>query len=224
MKFDDICYIGIEKVLLRGTADVIVEDDDGILVYDNKSELYMLACSSTEKGIKWFDYIKKDIDILNVCGNDSLAQAAFEYFGFKRNIKCYQVAYTRKEKMPVDPTLLIRRAEERDCQFICDNYHFDTVDEVKSFIKKNDMFVCEMDNKAVGFIGEHEEGSMGMLFVDDSYRRHGIATSLENYMINHTLDQNYIPFGQIICDNYKSNNLQKKLGLEESKKFVYWMF
>ena len=34
---------GIEKVLRRGTAEILERDDDGIFLFDNVSEEYMIA-------------------------------------------------------------------------------------------------------------------------------------------------------------------------------------
>lgn len=224
MKLDDIEYLGIDKVIKRNTAEIIKEDDDGIFVYDKKSETYMIACDDTQKGIRWFEECAKEYDLINVCGNDELADILYKKYNKKYCMKCYQVAYMKKEPFILDDVNNIRCANYDDAEFLYQNYHFSTPDEVKECIDHNPMFIIEYNGDRAGFIGEHYEGSMGMLFIKEEYRKLGLATALEKYLINYTLKEGYIPFGQIIYDNYKSFNLQNKLGLDISKKFVYWIF
>ena len=75
-----------------------------------------------------------------------------------------------------------------------------------------------------GFIGKHEEGSIGMLTVLPEYRGQKIALALEAYMINRELEQGFTPYGQVREDNTASIKLQKKVGLCFSKTPVFWVY
>jgi len=44
---------GIEKVLLRGTAEILERDDDGIFLFDTVSEAYMISSTDAEKAAQW---------------------------------------------------------------------------------------------------------------------------------------------------------------------------
>ena len=76
----------------------------------------------------------------------------------------------------------------------------------------------------VGFIGQHLEGSMGLLEVLPQYRKNGYGMELEQTMINYMLEKGLIPFCQVEVTNEKSLRLQKKLGLTISREQVYWLF
>ena len=48
--------------------------------------------------------------------------------------------------------------------------------------------------RLIGFIGEHLEGSMGLLYVFPEFRRQGFGTALEKICISVTLRKSFIPF------------------------------
>ena len=81
-----------------------------------------------------------------------------------------------------------------------------------------------LDGVLAGFIGIHEEGSIGMLEVLPAYRRRGLGYALEAGAIRRALKEGTIPYCQVIEGNTASMELQKKLGLEFSDGFVYWLF
>ncbi|MCM1540277.1 MAG: GNAT family N-acetyltransferase [Blautia sp.] len=85
------------------------------------------------------------------------------------------------------------------------------------------MYGAFVDDRQVGFVGMHSEGSLGLLYVEEAYRRQGIAVSLEAYVINRALEKGWIPYGHVIVGNEKSFALQEKLGLYRSDRTVWWL-
>ena len=81
-----------------------------------------------------------------------------------------------------------------------------------------------LEGVLAGFIGTHEEGSIGMLEVLPAYRRRGLGYALEAEAIRRAMAQGAIPYCQVIEGNAASMKLQKKLGMEFSDEFVYWLF
>lgn len=79
------------------------------------------------------------------------------------------------------------------------------------------------DNGLIGFIGCHNDGSMGFLFVEERYRRRGIAVSLESYLINRQVEKGYIPYCHVRTENAASHHLQEKLGLFLAPNPVWWV-
>ena len=57
-----------------------------------------------------------------------------------------------------------------------------------------------------------------------AYRRRGLGYALEAGAIRRALKEGAIPYCQVIEGNTASMELQKKLGLEFSDGFVYWLF
>ena len=63
----------------------------------------------------------------------------------------------------------------------------------------------------------------GFLFVEERYRRRGIAVSLESYLINRQVEKGYIPYCHVRTENAASHHLQEKLGLFLAPNPVWWV-
>ena len=87
---------------------------------------------------------------------------------------------------------------------------------------KGIMLGAFVDGKLAGFMGQHPEGSLGMLFVFPQFRRQGIAEALERNYVNLELAQGHVPYGQIFVGNTASRMLQEKLGMEFSEGNICW--
>lgn len=152
--------------------------------------------------------------------------------------ECRQVVWTRREKLPVrglyrpdqrpmehGPTegLVIQPLEERYAAEAARQYdHFVDEDYIRRRIEKGAMAGAFVDGQFAGFIGFHEEGSIGMLEVYPAFRRRHIAKALETYQCNQALELGYIPYGQVIVGNEKSLLLQVSLGMSVAKESLFW--
>ena len=87
---------------------------------------------------------------------------------------------------------------------------------------KGVMLGAFVEGKLAGFMGQHPEGSQGLLFVFPEYRRLGLAEALERRYVNLDLSRGNVPFGQIFVGNTPSRRLQEKLGMEFSDKYICW--
>lgn len=76
----------------------------------------------------------------------------------------------------------------------------------------------------VGFIGEHEEASMGMLEVVPAARRRGYAAALERALVNELREAGRTPFCHVAPDNEASRGLQRKLGLRRVGNLIQCWF
>ena len=76
----------------------------------------------------------------------------------------------------------------------------------------------------VGFVGQHEEGSMGLLEVLPEYRGKGFGKALLAAAVNWQLERGQIPYSQIIDGNIKSYQLHQSMGfLITPQVSVYWL-
>lgn len=75
----------------------------------------------------------------------------------------------------------------------------------------------------VGFIGEHDEGSMGMLEVFPDHRRCGYARALEAALMEDLLLQGRVPYCHVDPANEASKALQEKLGLRRVGPMQCWV-
>ncbi|SEB07244.1 FR47-like protein [Pseudobutyrivibrio sp. ACV-2] len=111
-----------------------------------------------------------------------------------------------------------------DFPFISPEYDLITEDELKEVIEYKNIVLGYTDEGIVGFIGEHLEGSIGLLYILPEYRRRGYASELEKEMFRRTREKGYIPFGQVVTTNDASIKLQESMGLTKSEGTVLWMW
>ena len=106
----------------------------------------------------------------------------------------------------------------------CAVYH--TVDDpeyMRGRIAKGAMYGAFIDGQMAGFMGVHDEGSIGLLEVLPEYRRRHVAMALETYVFNRFIEQGMTPYGQIVVGNEASGRLQEKMGVCFAKEHVFWL-
>ena len=223
MDIGGIDYLGLDRVLKRGTGEIIEELDDAILVRDNISGAFLLACEDMATGIAVLDRLDETGCNLLMVSNYRLGQTAFVRYGFTEKLECYQVAYYG-EKPTVDTDLTIRVAEEHDLAMLVRNYKLISPEELESAVRRKSILLGYDQGHLIGFIGEHLEGGMGLLYIFPEFRRRGYGTALEKHLIAKTLEEGYIPFGQVEKDNQNSLCLQNKIGMTRSDHLIVWMW
>ena len=224
MDLTTIENLNIDRVIKRGTAQIIERVDDAILLKDTKSKALMLACDEVEKGIEILERNNGEAKPLIMISNAELGRKVAERFGYEGVMECYQMAYLAKEPPAADDVLEYRTATMENYPLISREYGLVSEDELKELIERGNIIMGYENGEAVGFIGEHMEGSIGLLQVLQEHRRKGYGLALEIEMIRRTLEKGYIPFGQVVVDNTASLELQKKLGLTKSEGTIFWMW
>ena len=97
-------------------------------------------------------------------------------------------------------------------------------DYVRERIERGCMFGAFVNDAFAGYIGIHDDGSIGMLHVFEEYRGRKLGKALQTYAINQALDWGWIPYGQVVEGNEVSMKLQDSLGLHMSKSPVVWIW
>ena len=223
MDISGIDTLGLDRVLRRGSGEILAEQKDALLIRDRISGACFLACDDAETGIPLLERtIGQSCNLLMV-SNHSLGNTVFERFGFSEKLECYQVAYYGEK--PADGTeLRFRAAEEHDLPLLIENYHLISPEELQEVVNRRSVLLGYYKDQPVGFIGEHLEGSMGILYVFPEYRRRGFGTALQRHLIAETMDKGFIPFGQVEKDNAASLNLQERVGMTRSGNLIIWMW
>lgn len=241
-------HIDMIELINRGRAELLYHDKDEILLRDKKSG----TCFHTKISALYQDYFVADecywpqiLDKLDpslleqmesIVAHQRLCMEYFEEHGpWKTSCPCYQAVLTRREKLPVtglyhpDGTpmengLVIKPVTMQYATEVFKMYHLiDSTEYIGERIASGQMFGAFFDEELAGFIGFHDEGSIGMLEVKEQYRRMHIGMALETYIMNYAIENGMIPYGQIIWDNKISFQLQDKMGLYFSESMVYWM-
>ena len=223
MDVNSIENLGLARVLRRGSAEIIEQRDDALLIRDSVSGAYLFACDDSAAGTELLDRrIGRDCGLMMV-SDLALGTAAFERYGFTEMIECYQVAYYGETPV-CDSRISVRTADANDLTMLEENYKLISPEELEEAVRRRSVLLGYHGDELIGFIGEHLEGSMGMLYIFPEHRHRGFASELEKHMIRATMERGYIPFGQVEKDNQASLNLQKKLGMTVSEKLIVWMW
>ena len=175
MDLTKIEYLGLDRVLKRGSGDVLEQREDALLIRDRVSGALLLACEDAALGINLLDrHVPPKCDLLVV--PDFLGAATFERYGFTDKLDCRQVAYFGEKPAP-DPRLILRPADESDLPRLTKHYHLLEPDVLGALVERQSILLGYEGTRWVGFVGEHLEGSMGILYVLPEYRRRGFGAA-----------------------------------------------
>lgn len=214
-------YIGFKRIIDRGTADIIEETDDLLFMQDTVSKVYMLACDDGDLAAAVLDrHSDRGYGLLETTCREAVDHMR-EKYGFDNVEPCHQFAYLG-EPPEEDPRVTLRTAEMDDLPTIMEVYREISEEEMSEDIKRGAVFLAYDGDDLVGIIGEHLEGSQGMLYIYPEHRRKGYAQALENAMFARAIRKGEIPFGQVVDGNTASMELQKKNGLTQAEKMIYW--
>ena len=218
-----IDYLGLERVLKRGTGQVIEQHDQAVFVHDSVSGAFLLGCENVDLGA---DILKHGVGSncrLLMVSDHGLGMDAYRQYGFTGMLECFQTAYYGD--MPsIENGLTLKNAEVSDLPLLIATYDLVSADELERIVFRKRLILGYDHGKLIGFIGEHLEGSMGLLYVFPEFRRKGYAVALEKSMIVKTLSEGYIPFGQVEKNNRASVLLQRKIGMTISDRLICWMW
>lgn len=213
-------YIHIMESLARGKGELLYAEGDNILVYDRNCRIGMLTVKSSEIGEKLLNLLPKDVEFL-IISQDFMKKPVCDQLGFKTYDHCHIACYTQKEALPVKYKD-IRLLTVDDLEYVMTHYR-NSEEYLRRHLQTKSLYGACVEDRLVGFVGLHEDGSSGFLFVEEEYRGRGIGASLEAYSINRLLEQGYTPFGYVVVGNEASMCVQEKLGLYLSRETVWWM-
>lgn len=210
--------ISLIEPLRLGRAVVAARTEQGVLL--DMEGLLMVAAGSLDGALELLE-ARPDFQTLVAAGG-TLAGELIRALNLEDECRCWQAAYFQKAPLPVEAD--IRQLDMTWFQPVLEGYSlFHDPAYVEDRLKAGVIFGAFAEGRLAGFIGEHHEGSMGMLEVFPAYRRRGLGLALESYQINRFLSQGRVPFDQVIVGNEKSLSLQKKLGMTVSEDTISWL-
>ena len=195
---------------------VIHADDSGVLLIDSERVFALLSAADP---LKFHALIPKP-ELMEVIGQTAgpLTQS---HFGFENAMFCHQYYYPAKT---VDSDLELEPARLDDLGFIAQHYKLSDENELRETIERGYLWVVRDEGQLFGFIGRHEDGSMGMMEILPEYRRQGWGERLERALIKIVLSEGELPYGHVIVGNEASARLQEKLGLIRCQELVTWFW
>ena len=250
LELESLAYLGQDRLLhmdmiepiRRKSAEILFAGTDGVLILEKNSKTFMMSVDSPAAGETLIGSLAagETINGSPAAGetiNGSLPAAelfvvhqAFcipfvsQKYGFTRVMDCIQAVYPSKQLIPLKAGIEIKCLDLNWAGFV--RAHYQTVDDegyIRELLGKGLIYGAFADGEPAGFIGMHDEGSIGLLVVLPQFRRRGIGTALESYLVNWMLEKGWTPFGQIQSGNTESVLLQKHLGFEISSQHLYWL-
>lgn len=220
---DILLHMGMIAPINKGTAEIISADESGVLLRETKSDAFMLSVEESEKGLTLIGKIP-DGKLFAVHQHFMVGYTA-EKYGLSIIKECLQAVYFNKNLLPESADLDIKPLGIEYLDTVYSNYQDSAdFDYVKRRLADGAVFGGFIGGTLCGFVGTHEEGSIGILHVLDKYRGNGYGSALTSHMANLMLRDGCVPFGQIDPANKKSLNLHKRLGFEISDTALYWLF
>ncbi|GEP65296.1 hypothetical protein CBE01nite_30640 [Clostridium beijerinckii] len=217
-----LLHMGMIEPIRRDTAEILYAEIDGVLIKEQKSNAYMISVDNFEKGQELINGISNCN--LIVVHQKFITNYILSKFGLNEELECFQAVYIDKAKIDIKSELELRELKQNQIEIILRHYNKLSNNEIEKLLKGRNIFGGYKNNVLIGFIGNHLEGSIGLLEIFPEYRRLGYGTILESYMVNKTLENGLVPFSQVEVENKKSIALQKKLGFKISKDKLYWLF
>lgn len=210
------------EALKRGKTDILAKTDGGVLLIDREIDMPLL-CADTLEDVR---ALLPSIPETGILTNDLEAANGLlsEALGYDSIQVCTNVVYQSKQPIDIQTDVVLAPLPMKDAELIKQNYDIHTLDEILAFIRQGRLLGGYVGDELVGFLGWHEDGSMGMLHVFKQHRRKGCAYAMEALQINLMLSRNELPWGQVIVGNDASLALQKKLGFTVEEKKHSWLF
>ena len=221
---DKVLHMDMIFPIKRGTADIIYAGDNGVLLQELESEIFMLSATCMNKGKQLLDQLgHKGCYCLH---QEGLAVYLQSKHPIERIMPVFQGVYLGSNKIQPDtpPRLKIKQLDSSYIDAVCQIYKTIGEDYTKGRVAKGAVYGGFIDGKLCGMIGQHEEGGIGMLEILPEYRRHGLGIELSIFMTNLILEQGQTPFVQMREENHASISLCNNLGYVLSSEKVYWLF
>ncbi|MEG0453655.1 MAG: GNAT family N-acetyltransferase [Coprobacillus sp.] len=219
-----INYIDMLEPIRLGYADIIYKDEKQLIFIETRSQALMISMHD-------ISHFKEIYERENLCKYELINVKQKEIvdilvnYGKKYQFSCFQEVYIKNNKIALSEDYRIQLLQRDDISLITKYYkEVDDIEYIQHIVDNQHMWGIFEEEQLAGFIGIHLEGSMGLLEILPNYRRKGYGEALESFLINWYLENDLVPYCQVIEGNEASLKLQKKLGLKKSEILSYWLF
>ena len=216
---DPLLHADMTEALCRGLGVIASAAERGVLVSADEDSCGMLSCADLDTALTLLD--GRRFPLLSI-HQAELESPLCRELGMETWMRCRQAVYLGKEP-PAATEEDIRPLTGEHLDFLQANYRHEDSEYLAWLLERRALFGAFREEKLVGFIGKHAEGSMGLLEVLPSFRRQGVGESLERFLIAREVERGNLPYCHVFTDNQASLALQQKLGLTLAEGSVIWL-
>lgn len=201
---DFLLHIDMIEGIRRNTADILYAEDDGVLIKYRCCGFLALSAVSEERALEMIGGCGVPFDGV-IVHQEELIEPVASAFGMHEVMeRFYNCVFI--EPVP-EPMGDIRPIPPELAETVDENYEHADLEYIQNRIETGNIFGIFVEGRLAGFVGEHEEGAMGMLMVLPEFRKRGLGTELDRFNILRERAMGHIPYGQIV----KSNSLSIKM-------------
>ncbi len=218
---DRLHHMDMTEPLRFGEAEVLAQGPQGVLV--NLDGVLMLSAESEAGALALCRAVPRIENLLN--HQAEYSPALMQAFGLHQVTTYYQVA--RFSRQPLDAgaaDVQIRPIGVEQLAFVQAHYKVPMPAEyLRERLASGVMAGAFAGGEIVGFAGEHDEGTLGMLEVLPAFRRRGVGRALAAHIVNRRLAAGKLSYGQVAVGNEASLAMQRSLGFEVGNRPVAWL-
>lgn len=225
LKRDKLRYMDMLEPLRRGSVDTLHTWEDGVLLHDAVCGGWFTAADSGSALERMLNLLPAGIDLF-VGHEPAHKKRVVERLALRDGHTCYQAAWMEEGPPPLPENALpLVCLGPEWAEFVHEHYShsFADVAYMGEAIKRG-MLGVFVDGALAGYIGTHDEGTLGMLEVLPQYRRRGLGELLTLGAVRQALSEGGYAFDQIIEGNEASFSLQRKIGMTICDKAMYWLY
>ena len=202
---------------LENPQGYIIQKDDWNIIYyegeDARESVLEMAVEKPRKfsGVhkRFYDEIKKrrDIDFYEVCYLYYLEAADFNYEEPEYRIDYLTVEDTRV----VDKHYTYQSEDDTSFEYI-----------KKTIQNRPTAVIRDDEGNPISWSVVRDDGSMGIAYTLEEYRRQGYAAAVNMELLKRTIDYGLMPYLHIVTDNRASISLAEGLGFKRNGKVVWF--
>ena len=225
----NIEYADIEELIHEGGKPVeSIEDHRAVLL----NKYLLISDAESADDVRDYGSLPGFEDLRMIClHNEDAAACLLDDGGFTTRKDCSQWVYTGDEidlneifeNCNISDEAAFRSLSslhaDRISGLINEDYKY-----IEKRIRANAMTGLYVGHTLAGFVGTHEAGSIGMVYVYPRFRGLGLGRLLEAYAVNEQLYNDCIPFLHVVDGNEVSEHLQETLGFTRCESPAIWLF
>jgi len=214
--------IHMMESLAAGRSEILYTDfpDGGgsLLLYDQSCETCMLSAETPLLGEKLADMLPQTTRC--ILSAQPFMEEILATRNYRKSGDYTQVLYTQRTTLPMKHKNIMPLSMdnmEEVCGYWacsgCDPTAALTVSReyIQERIRAGVLYGIYRENGLAGTAAIHRDGSLGLLYVKESFRRQGLGTSLAAYAANRILEKNRVPYGHIPAADAAAKQLFDRL-------------
>ena len=204
---------------------------DGQIIYAEKDGLLMffkgihVLFGTSGQGLEKALSLVEDANCF-VCSSSEEGDAVRQRFKNIKNKKaCYQILYKEPfgVKIPADTVVKELPPTDENIDFVTSTYTLGFArEDIKRLMQDFTFYATYTGGEISGYIGRHDEGSIGLLEIMPKFRRMGLGAFLVDYSVKMVNGEGDIAYCNIEVSNEKSLKMHLKMNFTPSDKLVYW--